>query len=228
MTEPATTPTPGVPDAEPGMNRRMFLRRVFTISGRAGVTGGALTGLMAVGRSRGAPEGARGEHGLLRPPSAEPEEAFLASCIRCTRCADACEPQCIRFFGPGAGTAQQGTPYILPTTNGCTMCLKCGEVCPSGALEPLGKMEDVRMGTAVVDERLCVSHNGTGMCGACHTACPLKNRAIAQDYHNAPTVDKEFCTGCGLCEEACIVDDRSGVRAIQVETERSWNTESHS
>ena len=28
------------------------------------------------------------------------------------------------------------------------------------------------------------------------------------------------CGGCGLCEEACIVDDRNGIRAIQVKTNR--------
>ncbi len=76
------------------------------------------------------------------------------------------------------------------------------------------------MGVAVVDEHLCVSHNGTGICGACHTVCPLRNRAIEQDYRNAPIVHADSCTGCGLCEEVCIVDERSGVRAIQVQSER--------
>jgi len=75
------------------------------------------------------------------------------------------------------------------------------------------------MGVAVVDERLCVSHNGSGACAACHTACPLRNRAITQGIRNAPTVHAEHCVGCGLCEEACIVYDR---KAIRVVTERSW------
>ena len=65
--------------------------------------------------------------------------------------------------------------------------------------------------------RLCVSHNGTGVCGACHTICPLKNRAITQNMHNAPEVHPDHCTGCGLCEEMCIVKDR---RAIRVKSER--------
>ncbi|RMF25732.1 MAG: hypothetical protein D6760_00290, partial [Deltaproteobacteria bacterium] len=86
-------------------------------------------------------------------------------------------------------------------------------------IEPLARREDARMGVAVVDERLCVSHNGSGVCGACHTACPLRDRAISQDLRNAPVVHDEACVGCGLCEEVCIVRDR---RAIQVQTERSW------
>ena len=69
------------------------------------------------------------------------------------------------------------------------------------------------MGTAVVDDRTCVSINGTGVCGACHTACPLRDSAITQGLRNAPTVHEEFCVGCGLCEEACIV---KGIKAIRV------------
>ena len=97
------------------------------------------------------------------------------------------------------------------------MCLECGKACPNEAIVVLESMTEVAMGTAEVDERLCVSHNGTGMCGACHTVCPLRNRAINQDYRNAPVVDPEHCTGCGLCEEICIVRDR---RAIRVRTTR--------
>lgn len=102
------------------------------------------------------------------------------------------------------------------------MCLKCGEACPTDAIRPLSVKEDIRMGTAVVDDRLCVSINGTGVCGACFTACPLRGEAITQNMRNAPEVHPEFCTGCGLCEQFCIVDERRGVRAIQVTTNRAW------
>jgi Pyruvate/2-oxoacid:ferredoxin oxidoreductase delta subunit len=78
--------------------------------------------------------------------------------------------------------------------------------------------EEARIGTAVVDKRLCVSHNGTGACGASHTICPVRNKAITQGIRCAPTVHEEHCTGCGMCEEVCIVRDR---RAIQVKTVRT-------
>lgn len=74
------------------------------------------------------------------------------------------------------------------------------------------------MGVAVVDERICVSHNGSGVCGACHTACPFRNQAITQGMRNAPQVHEAYCVGCGLCEEACIL---KGVKAIRVESGRS-------
>jgi ferredoxin-type protein NapG len=75
------------------------------------------------------------------------------------------------------------------------------------------------MGTAVVDKNLCVSHNGTGICGACHTACPIHDTAISSGKHNAPTVRADACVGCGLCEEACII---RGDKAIRVLSPRGW------
>lgn len=196
--------------------RRAFLKQAGAALGRVGLIGGMLAGFGSFRGSEAPLQGERGRLGVLRPPGAGPEADFLALCIRCTRCADACEAQCIRYFGPEAGR-HQGTPYLIPDERGCTMCLACGEACPADALKPLSVMSEVAMGTAVVDERLCVSHNGTGVCGACHTACPLKNRAITQDFRNAPVIHPEHCTGCGLCEEVCIVRDR---RAIQVKTRR--------
>ena len=198
--------------------RRDFFRRIAALVGRTGLAGGALAGILNLRQGGAAPASARGALGVVRPPGSLAEPDFLAACIRCTRCSDACEAQCILLFGPEAGRLQ-GTPYILPGTRGCTMCLACGKACPAGAILPLERKEDVRMGTAVVDERLCVSHNGTGACGACHTFCPLRNRAITQGIRNAPEVHSAFCTGCGLCEEICIVRDR---RAIRVMTRRVW------
>ncbi len=158
------------------------------------------------------------ETGVLRPPGALPEEDFLARCIRCELCADACDTGCIRLLPPGSGRST-GTPVIFPWDRACNLCMACTEVCPSGALKPGLDKHEVRMGDAVVDERLCVSHNGTGACGACHTACPFRGRALTQGIRNAPTVHPDSCVGCGLCEEVCIVEDR---RAIRVFSGRAW------
>lgn len=200
----------------PSVTRRRFAGSLLALLGRTALLGGALLGFMSLRRSSTAPVGSRGTLGILRPPGSVQEAGFLALCIRCTRCADACEAQCIRFFGPEAGDLQ-GTPYIFSRDRGCTLCLACGETCPSGAILPLERKQDARMGVAVVDERLCVSLDGTGVCGACFTICPLRGRAITQGIRNAPKVHAEHCVGCGLCEEICIVRER---RAIQVKTER--------
>lgn len=187
---------------------------------RVGLAGSALAAVANV-LGRGAAPRAREQlvTGILRPPGALDEPDFLATCVRCQLCAQACDTACIEFFGPFEGR-HAGTPYITAARVACNLCLACTQACPSGALTALAELDDARMGTAVVDERLCVSHNGSGVCGACHTACPLKNKAITQGPHNAPTVHAERCVGCGLCEEACIVYDR---KAIRVVTGRSWS-----
>lgn len=199
-------------------DRRSFISGLGALGGRIGFALTALAGLTLLRRGQAAPAGARGRLGIVRPPGALPEAEFLARCIRCTRCADSCETQCILLFGHEAGDLHR-TPYVMPGERACNMCLKCGETCPSEALMPLTDKAEVDMGEAVVDERLCVSHNGTGVCGACHTACPVRNQAITQGFRDQPEVHPDHCTGCGMCEEFCIVRDR---RAIQVATGRLW------
>ena len=144
---------------------------------------------------------------VLRPPGALDEREFLARCIRCHLCQDVCPAGCIHMSLDGAVAG--GTPLITPRVKGCTLCLRCAAVCPTGALRPLSTPEQVAMGVARVDESLCVSHLRTGVCGACYTACPLHGRAITQGLFNAPRVHAEFCVGCGMCEEVCIVPYRA-------------------
>lgn len=207
--------------AEPHHGRRWFLHRLGAIALQVAVVWAVLMGVLRLRMPHGSPQGARRALGIVRPPGALMEPEFLSACIRCTRCADACSSNAIQLFGPETG-ALQGTPFIDPIDAACNMCLACGPVCPTEALLPLSEVAEVKMGLAVVDDRLCVSINGTGVCGACFTACPLRGKAITQGIRNAPEVHTEFCTGCGLCEQFCIVDERDGVRAIQVTTNRHW------
>lgn len=202
-----------------GWDRRALLLEAGRGALRLGVAGLSLAALLGGLRRGAAPRAAEQlATGILRPPGALDELSFLAACLRCQLCAQTCETGCIELFGPAEGR-HAGSPHITAARAACNLCLACTRACPSGALAELSEPTAVRMGTAVVDERLCVSHNGTGACGACHTACPLRNRAITQGLRNAPTVHEEHCVGCGLCEEACIVYDR---KAIRVVTRRSW------
>ncbi len=198
------------------MNRRQMLLR--SLSAGLGVSGAfaVVHAVKSQSPSMVSPDMRR--RGLVRPPGSLAEEEFMSACIRCQLCSQACEADAIRLFGSGTG-ALEGTPYLIPELAACTLCLRCGSACPTGAIEELADMQEAAMGVAVVDEQLCVSFNGTGVCGACHTICPLKNKAITQGFHNQPTVHPEYCVGCGLCEEVCIVKHD---KAIRVHTERGW------
>ncbi|MCF6314465.1 MAG: 4Fe-4S dicluster domain-containing protein [Verrucomicrobiales bacterium] len=195
------------------MIRRKFTRMLLRT---IGVSIASLTGLgvfAGILKRKSSPNPVIGEPEIIRPPGAlESEADFLSQCIRCARCRDACPTGAIQL-GSFGDPAQLGTPYVLPFESGCNLSLACTTTCPTDALQLLTLTKDVNMGLAVVDERTCVSINGTGVCGACHTACPFKNEAITQGLRNAPTVHEDHCVGCGLCEEACIVD---GIKAIRV------------
>ncbi len=192
--------------------RRIWLQRLGQ-GVKVLLSGGALAGFAALLRTGGGrPHPARPRvdeppEYSFRPPGALSEPEFLSRCIHCYLCQDVCPPGCIQM--KPETEPDRHTPYIEPRLKACTLCLKCGKVCPTGALQPVERQEDVRMGFARVDEGLCVSHLRTGACGACFTACPLRGLAITQGLYNAPYVHPEHCTGCGLCEEVCIVPYRA-------------------
>jgi ferredoxin-type protein NapG len=119
-----------------------------------------------------------------------------------------------------------GTPFFKPLDVPCYMCtdIPCVPVCPTGALDETkisseldGEIKlDINradMGLAVVDEESCVAFWGI-QCDACHRACPLLDEAITLEYRRnnrtgkhaylIPVVHSDICTGCGLCEHACI------------------------
>ncbi len=200
---------------ESKLTRRRFLTRLgtgaFTVTGLAGT--GLLAGLGSAGEAAA----------CVRPPGALLEDDFLATCIRCGRCTDACPNRCITPFTKEAGSElaltpgarQFGTPVIFPRRKACMLCngepgdkLLCTDACPTGALIPTLKtpeaiQEGVHMGTAVVDTTICYSFNGAS-CGACVRACPFEGEALSAGLWERPIVDPSACVGCGLCERSCV------------------------
>ena len=125
----------------------------------------------------------------------------------------------------GGDAALIGTPYFVPTEVPCYMCedIPCVPVCPSGALDMPSLLNESKelditkasMGLAVVHKESCVAFWGI-QCDACYRACPLLDTAITLDYQKndrtgkhaflLPVVHDTACTGCGLCELACVTE----------------------
>lgn len=185
--------------------RPVTSRRRFLIQGVALLAGGLLLARRLVRASTGLPTANRLP---LRPPSAAANDAqFRASCIRCGLCGTVCENGCIRFFGLDEGKWGALTPYIDARQRSCTLCMNCTQICPSGALSPLARdlqtvAASVHMGTAGVDPDRCLSYLGR-LCGYCHDACPLPQKAIRLTPPAKPVVLADGCVGCGRCVEFC-------------------------
>ncbi|MBT5469130.1 MAG: 4Fe-4S dicluster domain-containing protein [Nitrospina sp.] len=139
---------------------------------------------------------------VLRPPGAISEKAFLQACSRCDECIHACPKDAIQRAPKKMGFLIHNTPYIDPMRNPCVMCtdLPCIPACPDGALLPVQELSDVSMGYAVLDKKKCQAYGDT-FCQQCVIDCPVPG-AIHQ-VNDQPIIDKNICTGCGVCMRSC-------------------------
>jgi ferredoxin-type protein NapG len=140
---------------------------------------------------------------LIRPPGALDEPEFLATCLRCGKCAQVCPQHAIQI-GRGDQGLSIGMPFIEPRQAACNLCMDCSKVCTSGALRSAEKAK-VRMGTAQINRDTCLAWQGDE-CKVCYTSCPFYNQAIKLEDHKRPVVDRDICVGCGICEYVCILE----------------------
>lgn len=112
----------------------------------------------------------------------------------------------------------EGTPYIIPRDTPCYLCMECPPVCPTGALNPHVKKEEVRMGIAVINQSTCMAYNGI-ICRACFERCPIYREAIVLKDEIYPVVVSEKCTGCGICENVCLTEIPSIIVMSREESE---------
>jgi len=193
-----------------GVSRRQFLGDALKTACGVGLFGLGL-GLYSQ-RASSVPAWA------IRPPGAIDEDHFLGACLRCGLCVRDC-PFDMLYLGEAGQDVPTGTPYFVAREKGCEMCedIPCVAACPTSALNhDLKDINDARMGLAVlVDQESCIAFQGL-RCEVCYQVCPVKDEAITLDrQHNErsgkhalfiPVVHSERCTGCGKCEEACILE----------------------
>ena len=147
---------------------------------------------------------------LLRPPGAISERQFLQACSRCDECIHACPKDAIQRAPKKMGFLVFNTPYIDPMRNPCVMCtdLPCITACPDGALLPVQQLSDVNMGYAILDKKKCAAYDGA-FCQQCVIDCPVPGAIYQIDERHTgsgvskPVIDKNICTGCGVCMRSC-------------------------
>lgn len=207
--------------ANPGRSsRRRFLTGTARAACGVGMAGLLLGLLASQGRARPA--------WAIRPPGALNEADFAGACVRCGLCVRSCPYNTLRLSELGEPVTT-GTPYFVARDVPCEMCedIPCVAACPTGALDKeLTKIEDARMGIAVlVGTEDCLNWLGL-RCDVCYRVCPVIDKAITlESHHNErtgghaifiPTVHADKCTGCGKCERSCVLEV-SAIKVLPVE-----------
>ena len=139
-------------------------------------------------------KGDKQQEKILRPPYFGDESLFLKECSKCdAKCATVCEEDIIKI-------ADDKTPYIVFSTNGCTYCDECAIACEFGVLN----LEDKKLlnATVTINKQKCLSWNHT-MCFSCKDPC-LDN-AIDFAAMFMPEINNK-CTACGFCISRCPTD----------------------
>jgi MauM/NapG family ferredoxin protein len=204
----------GPPSQEGQHSQALLSRRGFLAATALGSGAAFATRLATPPVERPAP---------IRPPGSLPEPEFLATCIRCSQCVQACPNSVLRPVGFAHGVEGLWTPVAVPDWSGCDpSCNNCGRVCPTGAIRALPLLEKraVRMGLATVDHTTCLPWKGAGACELCADECraagyeaiEFERVGVVVDEEGLPTEGSGFrapvllperCVGCGLCQTRC-------------------------
>lgn len=178
-------------DAEKNIDRRQLFKEIFFLVGNkvADYAGKKVDSVMP-------------RTDYLRPPGAVEESEFLSLCSRCDECIKACPAKAIKR-SVGLMDVAVGTPVITPKENPCVLCngLLCIAACKEGALKPVGRVDEVKMGVARINQPFCFAWEGQD-CQLCFVKCPLQGDALYQE-DGKPVINEEKCVGCGVCEYAC-------------------------
>jgi MauM/NapG family ferredoxin protein len=153
---------------------------------------------------------------FLRPPGARDESQFAGICMRCGNCLRVCPSQIIERDVGQNNWANLFTPILSFDNDYCHEdCIRCTEVCPSGALVPLSlkKKPDIRIGFPQVDMNVCLLGDDRE-CSVCKRLCPydaIHYVFSEEEYTLVPKIDPHKCNGCGACEAACPTEPQKAI-----------------
>ncbi len=216
---PAIPPFPASaePKVAPSPSRRAALA---TLAAAAG----------GLALAKASPEARLPEALLIRPPGAQNEEAFLTRCLRCSQCIRACPTGGLQPSLLENGLEGLFTPRLVSRLGACDYaCTACGQVCPSGAIPllELSRKRETLIGLASIDRDRCLPWAYNTPCIVCEEMCPRPTKAIRLEEVKAigadgseillqrPTVLRELCIGCGICENQCPLASQAAIRVFR-------------
>lgn len=144
----------------------------------------------------------------VSPPGSVSIEGFNQACTACTLCVSICPTHVLQpsFMEYGLGGLLQ--PRMDYHAGFCNFdCVKCSEICPTGAILPinLDQKHTTQIGVVRFIKENCIVHTDRTDCGACSEHCPTKavDMVPYEDGLFIPEVTEDICIGCGACEYAC-------------------------
>jgi Pyruvate/2-oxoacid:ferredoxin oxidoreductase delta subunit len=120
---------------------------------------------------------------------------------------------------------------VIPRLGYCEYnCTLCGQVCPTGAIPslPVEAKKCEVIGKAVFDKNHCLPFARKIDCIVCEEHCPIPEKAIRSRITTAtgldgisrevkePYIVEEICNGCGICENVCPLETKSGIEIFAV------------
>ncbi len=166
------------------------------------------------------------------PPGALSLRNLSQKCTGCLLCVSACPNDVLR---PASDLTHFMQPTLSYERNHCRPeCHACSDVCPAGAILPLGKTHEekkarkssLKIGRAVWIADNCVPLTDGVSCGNCAAHCPtgaitmVPSRPDDPRSLRIPTVDDERCIGCGACEHLCPSRPYSAIHVEGIEVQR--------
>jgi MauM/NapG family ferredoxin protein len=169
---------------------------------------------------------ARQPSNLIRPPGAAANDLLL-KCVRCGECIRACPTGALQPAQLESGLEGLWTPVVVPRLGPCSFgCNACGQMCPVQAIPPLNladKQQTV-IGRAYIDKNRCIAWADHRACIVCEEMCPVADKAVKLETQEVdlgdgvmvtvqlPSVFRELCIGCGICEYKCPVNGDAAIR----------------
>lgn len=153
------------------------------------------------------------------PPGSKDIGSYTEHCAGCQLCVRACPNGALKTSLQSPAPFQPVMSYEFGYCR--PNCVKCGEVCPTGAISrlDLAQKAKIKIGLAKVDFEKCIVNRDKVQCSACHRICPNEAISLAAindgaDSLKRPVIDEAKCSGCGACEYICAARP---VSAITVE-----------
>lgn len=132
----------------------------------------------------------------IRPPWSKEDSHFLAHCLRCDVCIQACETDILQ-------RGQGGYPSVNFKHGECSFCYACAEACPESLFLPRHtRAWDLNF---TIGEN-CLAHQSVE-CHRCQDSCEpmaITFRPTLSGIYQ-PQLDNQDCNGCGVCVAICPV-----------------------